>query len=200
MTTAKMLTETVTDKRAWTRADLKPTDWTVELTPDSLAELRIVLAELRRSPLPIFALDPADYEMEACRALMARVREVTQNGTMFAVLDRLPMDEMTREESFKLFWLISGLLARPVAQKFNGQLYFDVNDTGLSFFLLRGRDLRATIAVVIVEVVAAVVVVVVEAAVAVVADVVAVEGRLVPHTFHISVSREIKCSSSLTIW
>ncbi len=35
MTTAKMLTETVTDKRAWTRADLKPADWTVELTPDS---------------------------------------------------------------------------------------------------------------------------------------------------------------------
>ncbi len=102
-----------------------------------------MLAELRCSPLPIFALDPADYEMGACRALMARVREVTQNGTMFAVLDRLPMDEMTREESFKLFWLISGLLARPVAQKFNGQLYFDVNDTGA--VMKPGSGIRPTV-------------------------------------------------------
>lgn len=140
---AKMLTEIVTDKRAWTRADLTPADWTVDVTDDALAELRIVLKDLRRSPLPIFALDPADYEMEACRALMARVRAVTQAGTMFAVLDRLPMDEMTREESFKLFWLISGLLARPVAQKFNGQLYFDVNDTGA--IMKPGSGIRPTV-------------------------------------------------------
>jgi alpha-ketoglutarate-dependent taurine dioxygenase len=138
-----MLTETVTGKRAWTRADLAPADWTVALTPDALAELRAVLAELRRSPLPVFVLDPKDYRLDACRAVMNRVREVTQTGPMFAVLDRLPMAEMTREESFKLYWLLSCLLARPVAQKFNGQMYFDVNDTGAK--LKPGSGIRPTV-------------------------------------------------------
>jgi alpha-ketoglutarate-dependent taurine dioxygenase len=140
---AHMLTETVTGKRAWTRADLRPEDWTVPLTAEAWAELRDVLAELRRSPLPVFVLDPKDYKLDACRAVMARVRDVTQAGTMFAVLDHLPMDEMTREESFKLYWLLSCLLARPVAQKFNGQMFFDVNDTGAK--LKPGSGIRPTV-------------------------------------------------------
>src|SRR5947208_2135598 len=112
---AHMLTEKVTGPRAWRGGDLAPADWTVPLTPAALAELRAVLRELRRSPVPVLALDPRDYALDACGAVMARVRAVTQDGPMFAVLDRLPMDEMTRPESVSLYWLLSSLLARPVA-------------------------------------------------------------------------------------
>ena len=49
---------------------------------------------------------------------------------MFAVLDRLPMAEITRDEAIQLYWLLSSLLSRPVAQKLNGQMFFDVMDTG----------------------------------------------------------------------
>lgn len=143
MTTLRMLSETITDARAWTRADLSPSDWTVELTPEALAELRVVLRELRRSPLPVFVLDPRDYALDACRAVMARVRDVTQTGPMFAVLDRLPLDEMTGPESVSLYWLLSSLLARPVAQKFNGQMFFDVNDTGAT--MKPGSGIRPTV-------------------------------------------------------
>jgi hypothetical protein len=66
----------------------------VNLTPEALAELRAVMQELRRSPLPVFLLDPRDYALDACREVMARVREATQRGPMFAVLEHLPMDEM----------------------------------------------------------------------------------------------------------
>src|SRR5690349_17809350 len=125
----RMLTEKITGPQAWTRASIAPADWTVELTPAALAELRAILQELRRSPLPMFLLDPRDYALDACREVMARVRDATNRGPMFAVLDHLPMDEMSREESVSLCWLLSSLLARPVAQKLNGQMLFEVTDT-----------------------------------------------------------------------
>ena len=74
---------------------------------------------------------------------MEQVRDATQHGPMFAVLQSLPMDEMTREESVSLCWLLSSLLARPVAQKLNGQMLFDVTDTGAK--LKPGSGIRPTV-------------------------------------------------------
>ena len=95
--------------QAWTRDTIKPADWTVPLPPAALSELRAVLSELRRAPLPTFLLDPADFALDACRATMAEVRRVTQNGPMFAVLDRLPLAEMNRDEAIQLYWLLSSV-------------------------------------------------------------------------------------------
>lgn len=129
--------------QTWTRDTIDAADWTVPLPPAALAELRTVLAELRRAPLPTFLLDPADFALEACRATMAEVRSVTRDGAMFAVLDRLPVEEMTRDETIQLYWLLSSLLARPVAQKLNGQMFFDVRDTGAK--LSPGSGIRPTV-------------------------------------------------------
>lgn len=129
--------------QAWTRDTLKPADWTVRLPPPALDELRAAAAEIRRSPVPLFLLDPRDFALEACRATMDEVRRVTQSGPMFAVLDRLPMDEITRDEAIGLYWLLSSLLARPVAQKLNGQMLFDVRDTGAQ--LKPGSGIRPTV-------------------------------------------------------
>ena len=129
--------------QAWTRDTIEPAAWTVPLPAAALAELRAVLAELRSAPLPTFLLDPADFALDACRATMAEVRRVTQDGPMFAVLDRLPMAEITRDEAIQLYWLLSSLLSRPVAQKLNGQMFFDVRDTGAK--LKPGSGIRPTV-------------------------------------------------------
>ena len=129
--------------QAWTRDTIAPTDWTVHLSAAALAELRAVLAEIRRAPVPLFLLDPSDFALEACRATMAEVRRVTQSGPMFAVLDRLPLAEMSRDEAIHLYWLLSSLLARPVAQKIGGQMFFDVKDTGAK--LKPGSGIRPTV-------------------------------------------------------
>src|SRR6185312_2669540 len=128
---------------AWTRATIMPADWTVPLSDSAVRELLAVRDELRRAPVPTFLLDPKDFALDACRATMAEVRRVTQSGPMFAVLDRLPMDEVTREEAIDLYWLLSSLLARPVAQKLNGQMFFDVMDTGAK--LKPGSGIRPTV-------------------------------------------------------
>ena len=132
-----------TDAHAWTAATLRPDDWTVRLTEPALAELRAVVAELRRAPVPTLLLGPADFALDACRAVMEQVRATTAQGPMFAVLDRLPMAETSRDEAIALYWLLSSLLARPVAQKLNGQIFFDVLDTGAK--LKPGSGIRPTV-------------------------------------------------------
>jgi alpha-ketoglutarate-dependent taurine dioxygenase len=129
--------------QAWTRETLTPSEWSVPLSPAAQDELRAVRDELRRSPVPTELLDPRDYALDACRAVMAEVRRVTANGPMFAVLDRLPMQELAREEAIALYWLLSSLLARPVAQKLNGQMFYDVTDTGAK--LKPGSGIRPTV-------------------------------------------------------
>jgi alpha-ketoglutarate-dependent taurine dioxygenase len=129
--------------QAWTRESLRPSDWTVKLPEAALAELRVVRDELRRAPLPTFLLDPKDFELAACRATMDEVRRVTREGPMFAVLDRLPMADVARDEAINLYWLLSSLLARPVAQKITGQMFYDVLDTGAK--LKPGSGIRPTV-------------------------------------------------------
>jgi alpha-ketoglutarate-dependent taurine dioxygenase len=129
--------------QSWTRATIVPADWTVPLPEAAVRELLTVRDELRRAPVPTFLLDPRDFALEACRATMTEVRRVTQSGPMFAVLDRLPMGEVAREEAIALYWLLSSLLARPVAQKLNGQMFYDVMDTGAK--LKPGSGIRPTV-------------------------------------------------------
>jgi hypothetical protein len=91
-----MLCERIAGRQAWRRDTLTAADWTVAIPPDCLAELRAALAALRHNPLPLFLLDPGDFALDACRALMGRVRTMLDDGIMFAVLDRLPMGETNR--------------------------------------------------------------------------------------------------------
>ncbi len=128
---------------AWTRDTIAPADWTVTLSDAATRELLAVRDEIRRAPVPTFLLDPKDFALDACRAVMAEVRRVTQAGPMFAVLDRLPMAEITRDEAIGLYWLLSSLLARPVAQKITGQMFYDVLDTGAK--LKPGSGIRPTV-------------------------------------------------------
>ncbi len=113
------------------------------MPPAARAELRDVVAEIRRSPLPTFLLDPRDFALDACRATMDEVRRVTTEGPMFAVLDRLPMAGLGRDEAIQLYWLLSSLLGRPVAQKLTGQMFYDVMDTGAK--LKPGSGIRPTV-------------------------------------------------------
>lgn len=138
-----MVRAPITGLQAWRRDALRPEDWTVPIPPDCLAELRAALAEIRRDRLPLFLLSPDQFELAACRALMDRVKAMLDGGIMFAVLDRLPVAEMDRDESTKLYWLLASLLARPVAQKLDGTMIYVVRDTGAK--LAPGSGIRPTV-------------------------------------------------------
>ncbi|HEY1260374.1 MAG TPA: TauD/TfdA family dioxygenase [Stellaceae bacterium] len=114
----------------WRRDNLRAEDWRVELSPGCLDEIRRVADELSRYPLPPIVLGPGDFDMPECRAAMARVRGILDRGVRFAIVDRLPLEEIGTSAATAIYWLLAGMIARPVAQKLDGTLIYDVRDTG----------------------------------------------------------------------
>ncbi len=64
---------------------------------------------------------------------MGRIKDGLDNMPGFAVLDRLPLDDLDRETAVTIFWILGQLIGRPVAQKWDGTMLYDVRDTGQSF-------------------------------------------------------------------
>ncbi len=115
---------------AWTRRDLTSGDYRIELSPECLDEIRRAADEWRAYPLPTIVLDPADFAMPACRAAMARLRHVLDRGARFAILGQLPLGELDAAAATAVYWLLARMVSRPVAQKLDGTLVYDVLDTG----------------------------------------------------------------------
>ncbi|HEX6442708.1 MAG TPA: TauD/TfdA family dioxygenase [Stellaceae bacterium] len=115
---------------AWTRRDLRPEDYRVPLSPLCLDEIRRAADELRRFPLPTIVLRPAEFDLPHCRTAMAEVKRILERGVRFAIIDRLPVEEIGAEAATAAYWLLASMVARPVAQSLDGRLIYDVRDTG----------------------------------------------------------------------
>ncbi len=128
---AAMLTHRIDSKQAWVKTTLAASDWLFTLDAACWRELEIAIEDLRANPLPLLLLTPDMFELPACSALAARVRAATREGVSFAVIDRIPLDGLTEYEAKVLYWLFSSMIARPVAQKLDGTMVYDVHDTGM---------------------------------------------------------------------
>jgi alpha-ketoglutarate-dependent taurine dioxygenase len=124
------MTPAKTSDRAWTRDTLSPSDWVVPLPADAVAELEAVVQRLRREPLPTVLLSPDQFALPCCRDVMAAVGRQLRDGIGLAVLDRVPVEGFSAEESRAVGWLLGSLLGRLVAQKWDGAMLYDVRDTG----------------------------------------------------------------------
>ncbi len=114
----------------WTRGEIRPEEYLVDLSSTCLDEIGRAADEIRDYPLPTILRTPDDFAMPACRREMARVREMLDRGRRFAVVDRLPMSELDQAEATAIYWLLSSMVSRPVAQKLDGTMIYDVLDTG----------------------------------------------------------------------
>ena len=114
----------------WMRRDIHPEEYRIDLSADCLDEICRAADEIRDYPLPTILHSPADFAMPMCRREMARVREALDHGRRFAIIDRLPMAEMDATEATAIYWLLSSMVSRPVAQKLDGTMIYDVLDTG----------------------------------------------------------------------
>jgi len=115
---------------AWRAAELAEADWKLPIPARCLQEIEAVVHLLRAHPVPTLVLTPAEFALDACRDFMLQVRSVLDDGAGFAVLDRLPVDAYAKSELTAIYWLLSQMIARPVAQSFVGTLLYDVWDTG----------------------------------------------------------------------
>lgn len=130
--TTPILEGPTTGPAAWTAADIRREDWLFSFSADALGEIRALARQLKRNPVPLLLLNPDDYAMPACRAQMAAVRQAVFEGVRFAVVEGLPLDEIGDDIGRSVYWLLSSLVAKPVAQKLDGSMVFDVRDYGLA--------------------------------------------------------------------
>ncbi len=114
----------------WTRRDVRAEEYRIDLSAACLDEIRRAADEIRAYPLPTILRPPGDFAMPICQREMARVREMLDHGRRFAIVDRLPMGEIDAAEATAVYWLLSSMVSRPVAQKLDGTMIYDVLDTG----------------------------------------------------------------------
>ncbi len=115
---------------AWAADTLLEDDGLVVLDSDCRAELDAAAIEFESNPLPVEALAPDFFDLPACAAAMQRVRAQVCDGIGFAIIDRLPVERLSKRTAVALYWLLMSLVGRPVAQKWDGTLLYDVLDTG----------------------------------------------------------------------
>jgi hypothetical protein len=114
----------------WMRREIRPEEYRIDLSAACLDEIRRAADDIRAYPLPTILRAPGDFAMPACRREMARVRQMLDDGRRFAIVDRLPMAELEAAEATAIYWLLSSMVSRPVAQKLDGTMIYDVLDTG----------------------------------------------------------------------
>lgn len=125
-----MIDRHIESPAAWTRSTVSLDEGRLLLGPECVTEIEAVVDTLRANPLPVLALRPADFELGHCHRAAARLKAMLDDGPGFAIVDRLPLDRLRREEAVAVFWLLSSLIARPVAQKWDGTMVYDVRDLG----------------------------------------------------------------------
>jgi hypothetical protein len=127
-----ILTQKFEGPLAWTASSIKTSSWLIPVPAAVSAELLQVLADLRRSPQPYPSLSPAQFSLAHTQAFIdGPVRGNLDHGAGICVLDRIPTEQMSVDEARAVYWVLSCLLGRPVAQKHNGLMMADVKDAGI---------------------------------------------------------------------
>ena len=121
------------ERMVWLASDIKPDDYVVRLSADTLSEIERLIGFFVDNPLPLLQRKLDELELPACRATMAKMKSILDDGVGFAVLDRFPMENYPIDNLLEIYWVLGQCIGRPVAQKWNGQMIYDVADTGADY-------------------------------------------------------------------
>ena len=126
-------------QHAWLASELAPSDYLVTLDQPVLDELHVLAAALKndipesnRKQPPDITLT-SEYALPHTRAAFAQVKATVDNGTGFAVANKLPLNDTFDDIWVTVFWLLGQLIGPPVAQKHNGMMIYDVHNSGARF-------------------------------------------------------------------
>jgi alpha-ketoglutarate-dependent taurine dioxygenase len=117
-----------TGAAVWVGSELDGDTGVVRLGAESLAEIATLAGLLDANPLTTVLLAADDFDVPACRNVMAQAQAALTEGPGFVIIDRLPVERLSRETAIKIYWLLAGMIARPVAQKWTGEMIYTVAD------------------------------------------------------------------------
>jgi alpha-ketoglutarate-dependent taurine dioxygenase len=125
-----MIGQALPQRLLWRGDTLSADTGRITLPAEVVKELDEAVAALDRDPLPLLLLKPDDFALDASRAFMRAVKRTIDDGPGFAIVDRLPVERWSDDASRAVWWLLASLVARPVAQKWDGTSIYDVTDLG----------------------------------------------------------------------
>lgn len=120
-------------ERAWLAQNVQFEDWRISLDSGVAGELRRLATFIVDNPLQNLQRRAADFRLSCCREMVSRMRSILDHGVGFAVLDKFPIVDYPNDVVKEMFWVFGQLVGHPVAQKWNGQIIYDVTDTGLTY-------------------------------------------------------------------
>ena len=127
---APLPTEALPPRLLWRGESLPAEAGRLCLPADVEREVDAIAAALERDPVPLLLLRPEDFALDAARRFMREVKQSLDEGPGFAIVDRLPVERWSPRGARAVWWLLASLVARPVAQKWDGTSIYDVQDLG----------------------------------------------------------------------
>ena len=121
------------DRLVWLASDIDSNDYRVTLNDAALAEIERLAHFFTDNPLPLLQRKLEELELPTCRALMAQMKSILDDGVGFAVLDHLPVDDYPIDTLLEVYWVLGQCIGRPVAQKWSGEMIYNVSDTGADY-------------------------------------------------------------------
>ena len=120
-------------QKGWVASDISHHDWKVDMSADALAEIKYMITEIKRKPLPTILRHADQFNIPCIRKIYARAKKICDDGIGFAVMDRLPLDDYEIQDIKDVYWTLGHLMGQNVAQKWDGTMLYDVTDTGKTY-------------------------------------------------------------------
>ena len=127
-----MHTEAVTDRSAWTGADLSADhSWDLDLTPAQREELVDALALVEAQGLDLSEIDAATFPLPSFGPTAERMLAELRDGRGFCVLRNFPIDGHDRAAIEKMYWGLCAHLGTGITQNGDASLIHYVTDGAL---------------------------------------------------------------------
>lgn len=131
MNSSQMLTAGISDERAWRASSIDDTAaWYSPLSKECLSSFERIVHDARRQSRPITQISRSSTSLNACGECLQPVLDALHSGRGFAIIERLPVEQVSVEEALSMYWMIGQSLGNPIEQNIEGTLLYDVRDTG----------------------------------------------------------------------
>ncbi len=131
MNSSEMLTDRVSDARAWRANTIDDTTaWYYPLSQTCLASFERIIHDARCQSKPITEISRPSISSNGCGKCLQPALDALNSGRGFTIIERVPIEQYVVEEALSMYWLIGQFLGTPVEQNIEGTLLYDVQDTG----------------------------------------------------------------------
>ena len=121
----------IADARAWTASTAgAPQSWSCSLAPECLDTLDQFAQQQRTTPRKLEESQLQQTQLQKCHSCFEQVRATLNSGRGFVILEGLPTENYGTADLQAMYWAIGQFLGIPFEQNIQGDLLYDVWDSG----------------------------------------------------------------------